>query len=70
MGALKMDSPKGLQTTVLHALVDSGLDPIPVATAKLEGGGIFYSNWYPLGSIHHYESTIARSLIVRGYPQP
>lgn len=41
MGALKMDSPKGLQTTVLHALVDSGLDPIPVATAKLEGEAFF-----------------------------
>jgi hypothetical protein len=61
MSVLKMDGAKQLETTVFQVLVDRGLGRIPLATAKLEGGGIFYSNWYPLGSIHHYQSTIARS---------
>jgi hypothetical protein len=56
-----MDGAKELETTVFQVLVDMGARAHSGGHAKLGGGRHFYSNWYPLGSIHHYQSTIARS---------
>jgi hypothetical protein len=61
--------PKELETTVFQVPVDRGLDPIPVAPAELRRKALIIQIGISWAVFHHYESTVARSLIVRGRTQ-